>query len=85
MKHVPTRTCIVCKQQKDKPELIRLVCSADCVSVDISGKAAGRGAYVCRECLPLLKKKRALDRAFKTKIPDEVYDKLIGEAEEVLG
>ena len=79
MKHVPLRTCIVCRAQKDKSELLRIVRTADgSISVDRSGKAAGRGAYVCDcdECKNALVKKRVLNRVFKTQLGQGVYDAL---------
>lgn len=48
-KHVPLRTCIVCRQTQGKRELVRIVrTSASTVQVDPTGKVAGRGAYLCR-------------------------------------
>ncbi|MBD5132278.1 MAG: YlxR family protein [Clostridiales bacterium] len=76
MQHVPLRSCIVCRQQKDKSELVRIVRSSNGeLSLDSTGKAAGRGAYVCRcdECIANMTKKRALSRVFKQQIPDSVY------------
>ena len=55
-RHVPLRTCAGCRQQRPKREMIRVVHGADgSVRVDPTGKAAGRGAYVCpyRECWSL--------------------------------
>ena len=52
-KHKPQRTCVSCRQVKDKQELVRLVkTSVNLVEVDISGRKSGRGAYLCRtkEC-----------------------------------
>ena len=49
MKHVPQRTCIVCREMRPKRELVRVVRQPDgVILVDESGKANGRGAYVCR-------------------------------------
>lgn len=82
MKHIPLRTCIVCRAQKDKSELLRIVKSADgAITVDRSGKAAGRGAYVCDrdECKDALIKKRVLNRVFKTQLDQSVYDALSSE------
>jgi predicted RNA-binding protein YlxR (DUF448 family) len=46
--HVPMRTCAVCREVRPKRSLTRLVRSADgSVTVDPTGKAAGRGTYVC--------------------------------------
>ena len=60
--HVPERTCIACRQVKPKEELIRLVrCSDGSIEIDIKGKKAGRGAYLCesKKCWELsLSKKR---------------------------
>jgi uncharacterized protein len=51
-KHVPQRTCIVCRQVKAKRELVRIVRTDTGVVVDTSGKKQGRGAYLCKakEC-----------------------------------
>ena len=79
MKHVPMRSCIVCRQQKDKSELLRIVRSSDgAVAIDTTGKAQGRGAYICKtgECMSNAVKKRALGRAFKQQLPDDVYEEL---------
>jgi hypothetical protein len=49
-KHKPQRTCIVCRETKDKRDLIRVVRTpAGNLSVDPTGKANGRGAYLCRQ------------------------------------
>ena len=81
MKNVPQRTCIGCNSQKDKKEFIRIVKNKDgIISVDRSGKAQGRGAYICDhvECLEKAIKSKRLDRAFGTKISDEIYESLRG-------
>lgn len=46
-KHVPQRTCVICRQKFDKRQLTRLVRRSDGVFIDSSGKQDGRGAYVC--------------------------------------
>ena len=76
MKKPPIRTCIVCRNAFDKRDLIRIVKSGDEISVDLTGKKNGRGAYICKspECLENLKKKKALNRAFECEVPNEVYD-----------
>ena len=87
MKHIPVRTCIVCREGKDKAELLRIVRGSDgTVSVDMSGKASGRGAYVCRnaECTAALTKKHLLDKAYKCKMPQTVYDGLCAEFASVI-
>ena len=75
----PLRMCIGCSEMKEKKSLVRIVKSpTDEISLDPSGKAPGRGAYVCRdsECLVKARKTRRLERSFKGKIPDEVYESL---------
>ena len=50
MRHVPTRTCLGCRQRRPKRNLVRLVRGEDgVVAVDVGGTGAGRGAYVCAE------------------------------------
>ncbi len=80
MKHTPLRSCIVCRAQKAKRELVRIVKAPDgSISLDLTGRADGRGAYICRggNCARELTKKRALSRVFKTQVPDEVYAQII--------
>ena len=76
-KKIPMRQCVGCREMKEKRELIRVVKSPEGeVSLDFKGKKPGRGAYVCHsaECLKRARKSRALERAFETQIPAEVYD-----------
>lgn len=78
-KKAPLRKCIACQEMKSKRELIRIVANKEGqVHLDASGKAHGRGAYVCRqnECFDKIKKTKALNRAFKKEVPDEVYTAL---------
>ncbi|MGI6028833.1 MAG: RNase P modulator RnpM [Candidatus Heteroscillospira sp.] len=75
-KKIPMRQCTGCREMKPKRELIRVVRAPDgSISLDFRGKAPGRGAYVCRstQCLERAIKARALERAFDTAIPAEVY------------
>ena len=81
-KKIPLRQCLGCREMKPKRELIRVVRSPEgVVSLDFQGKAPGRGAYICPdpECLKKARKSRALERAFDTAIPAEVYDALEGQ------
>ena len=74
---IPQRQCVGCRTMKDKKALIRAVRSPEgVVSLDFKGKMPGRGADVCPdpECLKKARKSRALERAFETEIPTEVYD-----------
>ena len=76
---IPQRQCLGCREMKNKKDLIRAVRSPEGeISLDFKGKKPGRGAYVCPEpgCLAKAKKSRALERAFETAVPGEVYDLL---------
>ena len=78
-KKIPMRQCVGCREMREKKELIRVVKSPEGeISLDFKGKKPGRGAYVCPDenCLKRARKGRALERAFETAIPTEVYDAL---------
>ncbi len=73
------RMCVACRQSKDKRELVRIVKDkTGQISIDLTGKKNGRGAYVCRdkECFNKLKKQKSLNRAFGTNVPDEIINSL---------
>jgi len=73
-KHVPQRTCIACRQIKEKKALIRLVRAENgAAEVDISGRKPGRGAYLCpnKVCWELVLKKNRLEYALRTKLSDD--------------
>ncbi len=83
-KKIPMRQCLGCREMKPKRELIRVVRSPEGnISLDFKGKASGRGAYVCPEaqCLKKAIKAKALERAFSTQIPAEIYQALEKEME----
>lgn len=75
---IPMRTCIACRQEKPKKELIRVVKFGDDISLDITGKANGRGAYVCndQECIAKLKKGKLLNKVFSCQVSDQTYDRI---------
>jgi len=78
-KKPPLRQCLGCRVMKPKRELIRAVRSPEGdVSIDLTGKKPGRGAYVCqsKECLKRAVKSKALSRAFRAEIPQDVMDML---------
>ncbi len=77
-KKVPLRKCIGCMEMKPKVELIRIVRDKDgVISIDRTGKANGRGAYVCSdECIKKVLKKKALGRVFGAEVSDEIYNEL---------
>jgi len=77
LKKIPMRMCIGCHENQPKKDLIRVVKSPEGeISLDLTGKKAGRGAYLCRKssCLELARKKRQLERSFSCQIQPEVYE-----------
>lgn len=84
VKKIPQRMCIACKVHKDKKELIRVVKSQDGqISLDFTGKKAGRGAYICNDinCINKMVKNKLLNKAFETPINEETYLALQNEFE----
>ncbi|MEG1002411.1 RNase P modulator RnpM [Clostridium sp.] len=78
-KKIPLRMCTGCMEMKPKKELIRVVRSKEGeVSVDLTGKKAGRGAYVCKskDCLEKAFKTRRLSRNLEVQISEEIYIRL---------
>ena len=89
-KKIPLRKCSGCGEMKPKQELVRVVKAPSVttedgtvlqpgeISLDLTGKKSGRGAYVCKDiaCLKLARKARRLERAFSCQIPEELYDQL---------
>ena len=78
-KKIPMRQCLGCRERRPKKELVRVVRGTDgVVFVDNSGKANGRGAYLCpdEECLKRAVRSHALDRALETSIPPEIITRL---------
>jgi predicted RNA-binding protein YlxR (DUF448 family) len=83
-KKVPLRMCLGCQEMKPKKELIRIVRNKEGETfMDLTGKKAGRGAYICRstQCLDRAKKGKRLEKAFEARIDDTVYDILKSELE----
>ena len=78
-KKIPLRMCTGCMEMKPKKDLIRVVKSKEGeVSVDLTGKKAGRGAYVCKSygCLEKAFKTRRLSRNLDIQINEEIYNRL---------
>ncbi len=78
-KKIPQRTCMACQEKKDKRELVRIVRSPEGeISVDMTGKKPGRGAYICPnlECLNKVIKSKRLERSLETTISQEIYESL---------
>ncbi len=94
-KKVPLRMCLGCREMKEKKELVRIVRApvkedengetvGGEISVDLTGKKSGRGAYICKnlECFKKAKKIKSLERTFSIKISQEIYDRLQEEISE---
>lgn len=78
-KKIPTRMCVGCREMKEKRELLRVVHTPEgAVFLDRTGKANGRGAYVCKsaQCLQKAVKTRQLERALSCPISQEVFESL---------
>lgn len=75
-KKIPMRTCIACREEKPKKEMLRIVRSASGeISLDFSGKLPGRGAYICdsEACIKKLVKYRLLHKTFSREVDESVY------------
>lgn len=85
-KKVPMRTCIGCRQAKNKKELIRVVKNKEGqVFVDLTGRRNGRGAYICanKDCLEKAIKTKSLEKTLKTAIDGEIITQLRSQLGEV--
>ncbi|MBQ3201287.1 MAG: YlxR family protein [Clostridia bacterium] len=83
-KKIPMRMCVGCREMRPKKELLRIVRTPEEeIRVDKTGKASGRGAYICpkAECLEKAQKIRALERALELKVEAEVFLRLKEEIE----
>lgn len=81
MKSIPLRTCMGCNEKKPKKELVRIVKNKEGqISLDKTGKANGRGAYICdcAECLEKVIKSKRLEKVLESQISEEVYNNLRG-------
>ncbi|KAB7668678.1 RNase P modulator RnpM [Bacillus sp. B1-b2] len=82
---VPMRKCVATGEMKPKKELVRIVRSKEgIVSIDITGKKSGRGAYLSmdKEAVLLAKKKNILSNQLEVKVEDTIYDELLDLIEE---
>ena len=77
VKKIPMRRCVGCMEKYEKSELVRVLRTPDGdVKIDATGRANGRGAYLCRRraCLEKALKNRGLERSLDMKIPESVMD-----------
>lgn len=94
VKKIPIRKCLGCGEMFPKKELVRVVKTKTgendegqetyTISLDKTGKAAGRGAYVCKKvkCLEAAQKAKRFQRALECQIPEEVFEKMKAEIED---
>ncbi|HSK47439.1 MAG TPA: YlxR family protein [Coriobacteriia bacterium] len=84
---VPTRTCTGCATSSDKRQFVRFVRTPEGhVEVDPTGKANGRGAYLCADadCFEMARKRRRLDSALRVALKEDDYTRLKRDFDEVL-
>ena len=78
-KKIPTRKCVGCGEMRDKKDLIRVIKTPDGeIRLDTTGRANGRGAYICNsaECLKKAVKNRGLEKSLKTQIPGDILEQM---------
>ncbi len=85
-KQTKIRRCISCRENKHKSEFLRVVRTPEGeFKIDATGKANGRGAYICKntKCAEDVRKRCRLDKVFKSKVPAEFYDEICSEIEKL--
>lgn len=78
-KKIPTRKCVGCGEMRDKKEMIRVIKTPEGeISLDVTGRANGRGAYICNsaECLKKAVKNRGLEKSLKAQIPGDILEQM---------
>ena len=78
-KKIPERRCVGCGEHFPKGELVRVVRTPEGeVTLDLTGKKSGRGAYICKKstCLKKARKSRRIETSLECSIPDAVYDRM---------
>ena len=79
VKKIPLRKCIGCGEMKNKKEMKRVIRTPENqVTLDVTGKKNGRGAYLCfsRDCLAKAMKNRGLERSLKIAVRQDVFESL---------
>ncbi len=79
VKKIPTRQCVGCRELKPKGSLIRVIKDENGeISLDLTGKKNGRGAYLCKDisCFKKARKTKGLERSLKQVISDEIYESI---------
>lgn len=80
-KKIPQRMCISCREMKNKKELLRIACFEGKVSYDPTGKAPGRGAYICssNDCISRACKYKLLEKCFDASFDADDKEKLLND------
>ncbi len=79
---ISMRRCIGCMESRPKQELLRIACYEGALTVDLTGRAKGRGVYLCRgsrDCLEKARKKKALQRNFTENLDQSEVDRIFEE------
>lgn len=78
-RHVPVRTCVVCREKADKRALVRVVRTPNGLQIDLGGKLDGRGAYLCEQksCWERAASGDVLNHALRTTLTDEDRKRLL--------
>ena len=79
VKKIPTRRCTGCGEHFPKSELVRIVREPDGeITLDLTGKKSGRGAYICKrvDCLRKARKVSRIERSLECSVPSEIYEKI---------
>ena len=79
VKKIPERRCVGCGEHFPKSELVRVLRTPEGeVTLDLTGKKSGRGAYICKKsvCLKKARKSRRRESSLECSIPEEVYDRM---------
>ena len=85
---IPMRRCVGCMTSREKQELVRIAGFEGRISVDTTGKAKGRGAYLCRnnpDCWEKAYKRKALERSLGMEITPEARESIFAELKEMSG
>lgn len=85
-KKTPLRRCIGCMESKEKQNLVRIAAYEGNISVDFTGRAKGRGAYLCREnpaCWEKAYKRKALERSLGTPVSSEQKEIIFQQLEQM--
>ena len=78
-KKIPTRKCVGCGEMREKKDMIRVIKTPEGdICLDTTGRANGRGAYICNsaECLKKAVKNRGLEKSLKAQIPGDILEQM---------